>query len=56
MLWTGDNAIEYLEDDATLRYPLGYRNAVAAFFLISIWPMVVLAADRAKSTGGCAAS
>ena len=46
VLWTGDNAAEYFEDDTTLRYPLGYRNALAAFFLISIWPMLVLAASR----------
>jgi O-antigen ligase/polysaccharide polymerase Wzy-like membrane protein len=31
-------------DDATLRFPIGYRNAEAAFLLISLWPMIVLAA------------
>jgi len=45
-LWVGDNAVEFLEDDATLRYPLGYRNAVAAFFGIAMLPMLVLAAAR----------
>ncbi len=40
--FSGD-AAELLEIDGTLRYPLGYRNAVAAFFLISLLPMVSLA-------------
>lgn len=45
-LWVGDNAAEFFEDDATLRYPLGYRNAEAAFFGIALWPMIVLAASK----------
>ncbi len=45
-LWTGSDAQEFLEVDATLRYPLGYRNAVAAFFVMAVWPMLVLAASR----------
>jgi hypothetical protein len=45
-LWIGDNGRELLEIDGTIRYPLGYRNAVAAFFIIGLWPMVVLAASR----------
>jgi hypothetical protein len=45
-LWVGDNVAEFLEEDATLRYPVGYRNAVAAFFAISLWPMLTLAASR----------
>lgn len=45
-LWVGDNAVEFFEEDATLRYPLGYRNAEAAFFLIAAWPMLALAAAR----------
>ncbi|MGH2981402.1 MAG: O-antigen ligase family protein, partial [Solirubrobacterales bacterium] len=32
-------------DDATLRFPIGYRNADAAFLLICLWPIVVLAAE-----------
>lgn len=45
-IWVGDNISSFLEEDTTLRYPLGYRNAAAAFFGIAIFPMVVLAADR----------
>ncbi len=36
----------YLETDGTLEYPLGYRNANAAFFLIAFWPALGLAARR----------
>jgi hypothetical protein len=46
VLWTGTDAQEYLETDATLRYPLGYRNAAAAFFIMAVWPLLVLAASR----------
>ena len=46
VLWTGDNAADFFEDDATLRYPLGYRNAEAAYFAIALWPMLVLAIAR----------
>jgi hypothetical protein len=45
-IWTGGDPTELLDVDATLRYPLGYRNAVAAFFLIGILPMMVLAISR----------
>jgi hypothetical protein len=45
-LWTGDNATDFFETDATLRYPIGYRNAEAAFFLIALWPTLVLAVRR----------
>ncbi len=45
-LWIGDNAGEFFEEDAALRYPLGYRNAEAAFFGVALWPMLVLAAAR----------
>ena len=45
-LWVGDNAGEFFEEHATLRYPLGYRNAEAAFFGVALWPMLVLAAAR----------
>ncbi len=36
----------YLESDGTLEFPLGYRNANAAFFLIAFWPALGLAASR----------
>jgi hypothetical protein len=45
-LWVGSSSLDFFETDATLRYPLGYRNAEAAFFLIALWPMVGLAASR----------
>jgi O-Antigen ligase len=41
-----DHPSHYLETDGTLEYPLGYRNANAAFFLIAIWPALGLAARR----------
>jgi hypothetical protein len=33
----GDNAPLYLHEDGTLRFPIGYRNANALFFLVGIW-------------------
>jgi hypothetical protein len=45
-LWTGSDIVEYLEQDGTLRFPLGYRNAVCAFFLVAVFPMIVLASNR----------
>jgi O-Antigen ligase len=45
-LWTGDDAFRFFHDDATLRFPLGYRNAAAAFFIMALWPALVLAASR----------
>jgi hypothetical protein len=45
-LWAGSSSRDFFETDATLRYPLGYRNAEAAFFLIALWPMLGLAASR----------
>ena len=45
-IWSGHSSVDYLEIDATLRYPLGYRNAEAAFFLMAVLPTVVLAASR----------
>ena len=44
-LWTGDDLSRYLHSDASVRFPLGYRNANAAFFLIALWPALTLAAD-----------
>ena len=34
-----------LESDGTLSYPLGYRNAEAAFFAIAMFPAICLAID-----------
>ncbi len=45
VLATGTDTTWYLHDDATLRFPIGYRNANAAFFLICFWPLVALAAE-----------
>ena len=44
-LLTGDDFATYV-DAGTLQYPIGYRNANAAFFLIALWPAVGLAASR----------
>jgi hypothetical protein len=46
VLWSGSNTNDFFETDATLRYPLGYRNAEAAFFVMAVFPMIVLAASR----------
>lgn len=35
--------------EGTLDFPLGYRNAVAAFFLVFIWPALSLASQRGTS-------
>ena len=45
-LITADMPRDLLEIDGTLDYPLGYRNANAAFFAIALFPAVGLAADR----------
>lgn len=39
----GNDVVSYLEGDGTLQYPLGYRNANAAFFAIAAWPALALA-------------
>jgi hypothetical protein len=45
VLWTSDDAAQLLQEDATLRYPFGYRNAVAGFFLGGCFPVLALAAS-----------
>ena len=42
----GDTPLDFLERDGTLDYPLGYRNANAAFFAIALFPALGLASDR----------
>ncbi len=49
VLWTGSNSRDFFETDATLRYPIGYRNAEAAFFLMALLPAIVLCASRELS-------
>jgi hypothetical protein len=44
-LATGTDVNSYVHSDATLRFPIGYRNAEAAFLLICVWPTIVLAAE-----------
>ncbi len=44
-LWNVDSALAVLGRDATLSFPLGYRNANATFFLMTAWPCIVLAAE-----------
>jgi O-antigen ligase len=46
-LITGEDLERYLgEFSGTLKFPIGYRNANAAFFLIALWPAVALAASH----------
>lgn len=47
-LVTGDDSSWYLHEDATLRFPIGYRNANAAFLMVCIWPMIALASDNSR--------
>jgi O-antigen ligase len=47
-LANGHDLNTYFHGEATLRLPLGYRNANAAFFLICLWPTLALAMDRAR--------
>jgi O-antigen ligase/polysaccharide polymerase Wzy-like membrane protein len=42
----GTDVPSIFHDDATLRFPIGYRNAEAAFLLICLWPLLTLAASR----------
>jgi len=44
-LASGTDVSSYLHADATLRFPIGYRNAEAAFLLICLWPIISLAAE-----------
>jgi O-Antigen ligase len=44
-LFTGDDFERYVQA-GTLQYPIGYRNANAAFFLIALWPALTLATSR----------
>lgn len=46
VLATGTDVTWYLQGDATLRFPIGYRNADAAFLLICLWPLLGLAAHN----------
>lgn len=43
VLATGTDVTWYLQGDATLRFPVGYRNADVAFLLICLWPLLGLA-------------
>ena len=54
---TADQVGRYLENDGTLEFPLGYRNANAAFFAIALWPALGLASHRASplAHAGCRA-
>lgn len=45
-LATGGHPHDLLEIDGTLDYPLGYRNAEAAFFAIALFPALGLASER----------
>jgi hypothetical protein len=40
VLATGTDVPWYLHDDGTLRFPIGYRNADACFFIACLWPLL----------------
>jgi O-antigen ligase len=42
VLATGADVTWYLHEDATLRFPIGYRNANAAFWMIGLWALLPL--------------
>jgi hypothetical protein len=44
-LATGTDLHTYLHVDATLRLPIGYRNADAAFFMICLWALLAFAVE-----------
>lgn len=46
VLGNGHDLPAYVHSDYTLRFPLGYRNANAAFFLIALWPALGIALER----------
>ncbi|MBW8059336.1 MAG: hypothetical protein FVQ78_03190 [Solirubrobacterales bacterium] len=46
VLATGTDVSWYLHDDATLRFPIGYRNANAAFWAICLWALLPLLLER----------
>lgn len=52
VLATGDDSAWYLHDDATLRFPIGYRNANAALLMTCMWPMLAFASDNARHWAG----
>ena len=48
-LLTGDHVNRYLDSEGALEFPLGYRNANAAFFAIAMWTLLGLASHRASA-------
>ena len=42
----GTDVPSIFHDDATLRFPIGYRNGEAAFLMICVWPLISLAISR----------
>lgn len=42
VLATGVDTTWYLHGDATVRFPIGYRNATATFWMIGIWALLPL--------------
>jgi O-antigen ligase len=43
VLASGTDVTHYLHEDGTLRFPIGYRNANAAFWMVCLWPALALA-------------
>jgi O-antigen ligase len=46
VLATGSDVTWYLQDDGTLRFPFGYRNAAAAFWAVCLWSALALLLER----------
>jgi hypothetical protein len=42
VLASGSDVTWYLHGDATLRFPIGYRNANAAFWMVGLWALLPL--------------
>ncbi len=42
----GSDVTWYLHPDGSLRFPIGYRNANAAFLMICFWPLLTLATQN----------
>jgi O-antigen ligase len=46
VLATGTDLSWYLHGDSTLRFPIGYRNANAAFWMLCLWALLPLLLER----------
>ena len=47
-------SLELFQDDRLFR-PIGYPNALAAFLMMGLWPLIMLAASPEEPLPSCAA-